>query len=319
MHRGSLQYWHKRRASRRLPRLRSIPQLGKESLITNIIAFKAGMTHLGFINTAESASKGTEIIKACTILEIPQMEVYGIRLYKKDDNFYDTTATEILSKAVASKLKIKNIKNDESKISSIKQNLSGYSNVRVLIAAYPKSVGLGSHAIRFEAGVGGSTVAEKFEIAASILGKEVFASQVFKNGEYVDLASITKGKGWQGPIKRFGTARLSHKATQKVRHIGTLGPFKPPKVLFTVPQAGQTGFNYRTEHNKYIFKVGSKNDTSQVNPPGGFVNYGKIKSDYLVVGGSVPGPAKRIVQVRKSILVRNAKGIKEPKVTFIAK
>ena len=78
-----------------------------------------------------------------------------------------------------------------------------------------------------------------------------------KNGEFVDISSVTKGKGWSGPIKRFGTARLFHKSTNKVRHVGTLGPFTPGKVLFTVPQAGQTGIQLRTERNKRVLKLGT--------------------------------------------------------------
>ncbi|MGC8586261.1 MAG: 50S ribosomal protein L3 [Candidatus Micrarchaeia archaeon] len=318
MHRGSLQYWQKRRASRRLPRLRSAPKIAEQSL-SDIIAYKVGMSHLGIMDTSDSATKNTEIVRACTVLEVPQMEVYGIRLYKKDENFYEKASGEVYSKAIASKLKIKNIKNDESKLPELRNRIGEYSDVRALVVAYPKSVGMGKHVVRFESRIGGKSMQEKFDFAASMLGKEVTAQQFFKNGEYVDVSSITKGKGWQGPIKRFGTARLSHKATQKVRHIGTLGPFKPPKVMFTVPQAGQLGFNYRTEHNKMILKIGSKSEAAQINKPGGFTNYGLVSSDFIIVDGSVPGPAKRIVRIRKAIRMGAAKAIKEPKVTFIAK
>ncbi|MEM0149737.1 MAG: 50S ribosomal protein L3 [Candidatus Micrarchaeaceae archaeon] len=319
MHRGSLQYWQKRRARRRLPRLRSFPNLGSELALTNIVAFKVGMTHMGMIDNSEAASKGTEIATACTVLEVPQMEIYGIRLYKKNENFYSESSIAIYSKALAGKLGMKNIKNDETKISAIKQHIGDYSDVRALVVAYPKSIGLGSHPIRFEAGVGGKSISEKFDFIAGKLGSPVDAQQYFKNGEYIDISSISKGKGWQGVIKRFGTARLSHKATQKVRHIGTLGPFKPPKVIFTVPHSGQLGFNYRTEHNKLILKVGAKSETGQINKQGGFLNYGMLNNDYVVIKGSVPGPAKRLVQLRKSIQNRNANGIKEPKITYIIK
>jgi large subunit ribosomal protein L3 len=303
----------------RLPRLRSFPNFEKEQALVNILAFKVGMTHLSMTDNSESASKGTEISRACTILEIPRMEVYGIRLYRKDENLYNNSSTAIYSKQIASKLNMKSIKNDESKISEIRQHINDYTDARALVVAYPKSVGLGNHAIRFEAGISGKNITEKFDFAANALGKEVSITQYFKNGEYVDISSISKGKGWQGVIKRYGTARLSHKATQKVRHIGTLGPFKPPKVIFTVPHSGQLGFNYRTEHNKLILKIGSKNDVNQINKQGGFLNYGLVSNDYAVIDGSVPGPAKRLVQLRKSILNRNAKGIKEPKILFIAK
>ncbi|MGC8652123.1 MAG: 50S ribosomal protein L3 [Candidatus Micrarchaeia archaeon] len=318
MHRGSMQYWHHRRASRRLPRLRSLPLIG-ERAPTNIVAFKVGMTHMGVIDGTESASKGAEVFRACTVLEIPQMEVYGIRLYKKDDNFYNRSSMVIYSRGLAAKLKMKNIKNDESKLEGVKQKTGDYSDVRLLVAAYPKSVGLGKHPIRFEAGTGGKSVAEKLDFASGMLGKQISVQQYFKTGEYVDVSSISKGKGWQSPIKRFGTARLARKASQKIRHIGTLGPFKPPKVLYTVPQAGQLGFNYRTEHNKLILKMGTKSDAEQINKKGGFANYGVVKGDYVVLQGSVPGPAKRLLQIKKSITNRNAGGVKEPKIVYIAK
>ncbi|MGC8495636.1 MAG: 50S ribosomal protein L3 [Candidatus Micrarchaeia archaeon] len=313
-----MQYWQHRRARRILPRVRSLPMIEKDHVLTNIVAYKVGMTHAGVVDASESATKGTEVIRPCTILEVPTMEVYGIRLYKLDENFYKKASTTIYSKAVAAKLNVKEVKNDEAKIPEVKQKISDYNEVRALVVAYPKSTGIGKHPIRFEAGVGGKTLEEKLDFAASLLGKEVQAQQMFKNGEHVDVLSISKGKGWQGPIKRFGTARLSHKATQKVRHVAPLGPFKPPKVMFTVPQAGQLGFNYRTEHNKLILKIGAKSDASSINKKGGFTNYGLVSNDFIVLDGSVPGPAKRLVTIRKSIRKRDSSGIKEPKVNFIA-
>jgi large subunit ribosomal protein L3 len=173
--------------------------------------------------------------------------------------------------------------------------------------------------MRFEVRLGGKTVQERFDFISGRLGKEVKASEIFKPGEYVDLTSITKGKGWQGPIKRFGVKRNQHKSTNKIRHGGPLGAFSPGKVYFTVPRAGQMGFNYRTEHNKRILKVGTVTDSSSINPKAGFKNYGNVTNDFLVVDGSIGGSAKRLVRVRKSIRNMNAPGIKEPKITYISK
>ena len=112
-------------------------------------------------------------------------------------------------------------------------------------------------------------------------------------------------------------ARLYHKATNKVRHVGTHGAFTPGKVLFTVPQAGQLGFNYRTETNKHILKIGTSSDVSKINPKSGFTNYGNVKNDYIIIKGSIGGPSKRLVRIRKSS-TRNSKGIKEPKIEYIS-
>ncbi|MDE1810669.1 MAG: 50S ribosomal protein L3, partial [Candidatus Micrarchaeota archaeon] len=248
----------------------------------------------------------------------PPTEVYGLRAYTKDpETSYQVIDTEICNKASASKLKIKNLKNDESKIEQLKQRMSHITDITALVASYPKGTATGQHhPVRFEAYIGGKTNEEKLEFITSKLGKELLASDIFKNGEFVDVASVTIGHGWQGTIKRFGTARLFHKATNKVRHVGTLGPFTPGKVLYTVPQAGQMGFHYRTEHNKRIIKIGTKADVQKINPKAGFRHYGTVKNDYIVVMGSVPGPAKRLVRIKKSITNMNAKGIKEPKVTY---
>ncbi|MDE1868563.1 MAG: 50S ribosomal protein L3 [Candidatus Micrarchaeota archaeon] len=319
MHRGSLQYWQHRRARERLPRMRSAPKHLKEPQLCNVVAYKVGMAHLTMIDDSEAPSKNTEISRPVTILELPEMEVYGIRLYRKQQGTgYKTASTEILSKQFAKRVNAEKITNDEGKIDSFKQKLNEYSNITALVAAYPKGMPVEQHhPARFEAALGGNTTEEKFNFAAGLLGKKVSASEIFKPGEYIDVISVSKGKGWQGPIKRFGVARLLHKATQKTRHVGTLGPFTPGKVLFTVPQAGQLGFNYRTEHNKRILKIGSKADASKINPKSGFINYGNIQNDHILIDGSVPGPAKRLVRIRKSIRNRNLKGVKEPKITQI--
>lgn len=316
-HRGSLQYWQHRRAQKRLPRVRSAPKGQSEPVPLNFVAYKVGMAHLGMIDDSESPSKNVEISTSCTILEIPKMEVYGARFYTKDINGYRKAAVEIHHKETAAKLKEKKLKSDESRLSSLKGRLNEFTDITALMVAYPKGLSVEQHrALRFESAVGG-TNEERLNFISSRLGKEVKASELIKNGEYVDVSTVTKGKGWAGTIKRFGTARLFHKATQKTRHVGTLGPFTPGKVLFTVPQAGQLGFNYRTEINKRVLKMGAANDMQSIAPKSGFLNYGLVRGDYMIVKGSIGGPAKRLVRIRKSEN-RNKKGIKEPKINYIS-
>ena len=296
-----------------MPRLRSAPKNVSEAIPLNFVAYKVGMTHAGITDDSESPSKNTEISVACTFLEVPRVEVYGARFYKKDNNGYKHANIEIC----------KNIKSTtdrpddyESRINQVKDKINDFSNITALMVAYPKGLSVEQHhKMRFESELGG-TIEDKFNFVRSRIGKEVKLSELFKNGEFVNITTITKGKGWQGTIKRFGTARLYHKATNKVRQVGTLGPFTPGKVLFTVPQAGQLGFNYRTEYNKRILKIGSGLNATSINRASGFANYGNIKNDYVIIKGSVGGPAKRLVRIRKSES-RNAKGIKEPKVNYI--
>lgn len=317
MHRGSLQYWHHRRAKRRLPRARSSPKHIKEPIPLNFVAYKVGMAHLGMIDDSESPSKNLEISVPCTVLEVPRVEVFGARFYEKDINGAQRIVHEVHHKETAKKLNEKKLKNDESKLSTLKSQLSKFSNITALLVAYPKELSVEQHhAMKFESALGG-TPEEKLDFISSRLGKEIKVNELFKNGEFIDISSVTKGKGWQGAIKRFGVARLSHKATNKIRHVGTLGPFTPGKVLFTVPQAGQMGFNYRTETNKRLLKLGTAADANTINPKSGFINYGNVKNDYIIVKGSVGGPAKRLVRIRKSE-TRNRKGTKEPKINYMS-
>ena len=142
------------------------------------------------------------------------------------------------------------------------------------------------------------------------------AADIVKAGEYIDVKSITKGKGWAGVIKRYGVSTQVRKATGKVRHVGTLGPWHPPKVMFSVPHSGHMGYNFRTELNKRILMVGKASDAARVNVSGGFPNYGLVSNDFLVVDGSIPGPAKRLVRVRKAI--RSSGKIAEPQISYIS-
>ncbi len=318
--RGSMQYWHRRRAAKPLPRIRSAP-LSSELCISNMLAYKAGMTYLTMIDDSQSPSKNMDIARACTVLEVPRTEAYGIRLYTKDQiTGYKRVYAEVYSAQAAQKIGIKNPKFTEDKINNAKA-MAEPMEISLLLSAYPEESSSleQNHPDRYEAKIiGGKDASEKIDFAAKFLGKEVKPSDIFKNGEYVDAFAISKGKGWQGPVKRFGISRLFHKATGKSRHVGTLGPTNPANVLYTVPQAGQTGYHYRAERNKRILKIGTKAEVEQINKKGGFSNYGFVKNDYILIDGSVPGSAKRIVRLRHSMNYAGA-AVKEPKVTYVSK
>ncbi len=94
--------------------------------------------------------------------------------------------------------------------------------------------------------------------------------------------------------------------------------------MYSVARQGQMGFHQRTEYNKRILIISSSSDVvgssmstdssiDRINPKGGFKHFGLVKSDYIVVRGSVPGVPKRLVKMRQPI--RNpVKKISEPKV-----
>ena len=70
--------------------------------------------------------------------------------------------------------------------------------------------------------------------------------------------------------------------------------------MWTVAMAGQMGYHKRTEFNKKILKIGDVSEVDAVNPDGGFVKYGLVKNGYFMVKGSVPGPSKRLIVLRKA-------------------
>jgi large subunit ribosomal protein L3 len=100
----------------------------------------------------------------------------------------------------------------------------------------------------------------------------------------MDVVAITKGKGFQGPVKRWGVKLLPRKSRKTKRGVACIGPWKPARVLYTVPRAGQMGYHQRTEYNKRILKIGI--DGKEVTPNGGFVRYGEVKGTYVIVDGS---------------------------------
>ena len=313
MKKGSLEFWPHRRAVRQMPRVRSSVKTEVPSFL-GYVGFKAGMTHVMLIDENGSPSKGSEIYKPVTLLELPKVVIYGIRFYKRG-YAYVGAAGEVYDHNAAKHVGIKDIKNNN--ISKFKEKISEYERVTALAYLDAEPIAIANKRIRrFEIPVGGKNAQEMLTFIEGFLGKEIKSSEVFKPGDMIDTTSISKGKGWAGPVKRYKVATQGRKVTNKYRHLGTLGPWHPAKVQFGVPQAGHMGYNYRTERNKMIIKMGSPSEAAEVNVKGGYLKYGMIKSDYIMIEGSIPGSAKRLIRIRKA--TRSFKETKPPKITYIS-
>ncbi len=311
---GSLQVRPRKRASSQMPRINSWPKV-EEATLLGFAGFKAGMTHLSMIDDGHSATKNQEIVVAATVVEVPPVILYGLRAYADDQN---SLASQVLSDAFSTDEKISKLLllPKTNGLETIEKNIDKVREIRALIATLPSKTGIGAKKpVKMEVAVGGKSVKEKLDYCKGLLGKEVRASEVFKEGEVVDLISVTKGKGWQGAVKRLGVELQRHKATGKVRHVGTLGPWHPARVMFTAPQAGQMGYHKRTEISKRILKISDKPE--EINPKGGFINFGVVKNDYLLIRGSVGGPKKRLIRMRKSW--RPAPAPKKPDIKSLSK
>lgn len=285
---GSLAFNPRKRAENQMPRVNFWPR-STEKRPLGFAGYKAGMTTISYIDDTTSPNAGNEVFKAVTVVEVPPMMVYGIRAQK----FGQTVADQIVDDAkILKTLGIKAI------VKKHDLKATDASDIFLLVYAQPHLTGMGKkHPERMMIAVGGKDAAEKLEYAKSLLGKELKASDVFKPGEYVDAVMVTTGKGWQGTVKRFGTAVQRRKATGKRRHIGSLGAWHPGYVQYTVPMPGQMGYHHRTEINKRIMKIVG---AGEANPKGGFPHYGVLKNDCILVMGSLGGPVKRLIRLRKA-------------------
>ncbi len=297
--RGSLAYYPRKRAKKIVPTFKSWPE-ENSPIPLGFYGYKAGMTHLLYIDSRKrTPTSGKEVFSAVTVIETPPIYVLAARLYTTDYIGRRRTLTEVWAEKFPKYVKRRITLPDKIEHSFDNINIDGVTDVRLIISTQPWLIRLKKTPDIAEIALGGS-VEEKLEKAKELIGKEIKVSDVFSEGQYVDVKAVTKGKGFQGVVKRFGVYEFGHKKEKTKRGVGSIGPWHPAKVMWTVPRPGQMGFHTRTEYNKYIFKV-ANGEEEPITPEGGFLHYGDVKSDYLILKGSVPGPAKRIIALRKAI------------------
>jgi large subunit ribosomal protein L3 len=298
---GSRAFWPRKRAKRIYPRMGSpSPTAGKG--ISGFAGYKAGMTRVVYVdNTKGSATEGQEIVRPATVLECPSLVVCAIKTYMKTPyglrNLH-TIWSQNLNKDLDRRFKVPKKTDPQTRIKEIDSQIEKLSDVRVIVHTTPRKTGLEKKKPEvFEVQIGGD-VPERWDFAKENLGKEVKASDVLKEGDWIDVKAVTQGQGWMGPVKRFGVKVRPRKHEKKRRHGGVIGARGVARVLpGKIAMAGQHGFQTRTEYNKRVLKIGSDGLT----PKGGWLSYGEVRADYMIVEGSVPGPRKRLVLIRKGI------------------
>lgn len=117
------------------------------------------------------------------------------------------------------------------------------------------------------------------ELGEYEVGKEVKVD-IFEAGDIVDVTGISKGKGFQGAIKRHGQSRgpMSH-GSRYHRRPGSMGPVAPNRVFKNKKLAGRMGGDRITIQNLEIVKV----DTDR---------------NVILIKGNVPGAKKSLIQIR---------------------
>ncbi len=314
-------YYPRVRARRITGRIRTWPHLSGTPRLLGFAGYKVGTTHLIMVeNRAKSPLFGREVVREVTVVEVPPLFIYGYRAYTKTPKGLKTLGEVIhtpLPKFADRALTVpKN--GDFSKIQQfLEKNLDKIVEFRVLALTQPHKSGLGKKTPEvLEIKVGGDEIKAVFDYVKALLGKEIRAKDFFTEGQVLDAISVTKGKGFAGAVKRFGVKIQPnwHKHRKGHRVVGAISPSRP-HMMFTIPRPGKMGFHQRTEYNKLILKVGD--NPSEVNIEGGFLHYGLVRSDYILVSGTLPGPAKRLVRFRYPIRAKTPK-LEPPKILSIS-
>lgn len=316
--------------------------------LTAFAGYKAGMTHVvREVNRAGSKLNKKEIVEPVTILETPPMVVVGIVGYTKTPYGLKTLATvwaQHLSAEVrrrfykswfsskkAAFTKHANLYHKKKGKTQRAQDLEKLSTqattIRVLAHTQIGKVSVGAKkAHLMEIQVNGGSIANKVKYAYQLLEKNVSVHQVFTKNESIDTISTSKGKGFKGVISRWGVTRLPRKTHKGLRKVACIGAWHPARVSWTVARAGQKGFFRRTAFHKKIYMVGHNLNTEEgktagttsydltrkgINPVGGFPNYGIVTEDFLMIKGSIPGPFRRVITLRKSLHPPQSKAMLE--------
>ncbi len=303
--RGSLAYLPRGRAKSMEARIRTWPeQTSEEPKLLAHVGFKAGCVQIVSIDDREKTpNAGKQLVSLGTVLVTPPIVVLGIRGYTKnydglhaDFDVYADDIPKNISKHIT-------LKNKEGVLENAEKSLRKIKEIFALVAVSPRTAGLEQKKpYIFEAAVKGGDIEKQFTFVKDLLGKEVTVDQVFELGSSVDVAAITKGKGWQGVIQRYGVKRKQHKSRKSVREVGSLGPISPQYVMYTVPRAGQMGLHQRVEYNKRIMIMSNTDkDEIKINPQGGYKHFGNVKGDFIILKGSIPGTYRRMIKLRSQI------------------
>ncbi len=124
----------------------------------------------------------------------------------------------------------------------------------------------------------------KFENAADFTVGQEIKVDIFAEGDKIDATGISKGKGFQGAIKRHGQSRgpMAH-GSKFHRHAGSSGAATSPGRVFKGKKMpGQMGNVKSTVQNLEVVKIDTENNV-------------------ILVKGSVPGPKKAMVILKQSV------------------
>ena len=124
----------------------------------------------------------------------------------------------------------------------------------------------------------------KFDNAEEYALAQEIKADIFSAGDKVDATAISKGKGFQGAIKRHGQSRgpMAH-GSKFHRHAGSNGAASDPSKVFKGKKMpGQMGHKKITIQNLEVVRVDAENNL-------------------ILVKGAVPGPKKSLVTIKETV------------------
>ncbi|XP_071813415.1 large ribosomal subunit protein uL3-like isoform X2 [Apostichopus japonicus] len=319
--------------------------------LTAFIGYKAGMTHIvREVDKPGSKVNKKEVVEGVSIVETPPMILVGFVGYIETPHGLRPIKT-IFAEHISEECKRRFYKNwyrskkkaftkaskkwaDEAGKKQIEKDIRSMRKyckvIRVIAHTQMKLLSMSqkkSHIMEIQ--LNGGSVADKIEWAREHLEKPLLVKEVFAPDELIDIIGVTKGKGFKGVTSRWGTKKLPRKTHKGLRKVACIGAWHPARVGYGVARAGQKGYHHRTMINKKIYRIGEgyhmvdgklvKNngstsydlDDKSINPLGGFVHYGEVKNDFLMLKGSVMGTRKRVITLRKSLLVHTSRNASE--------
>jgi large subunit ribosomal protein L3e len=342
---GSLGFLPRKRSRRHRGKVKSFPRDNPSAKphLTAFLGYKAGMTHVvRDLDKPGSKMHKREIVEAVTIIETPPMVVVGLVGYVETphgmralttvwaQHLSDECMRRFYKNWYRSKKKaftkyhkrIVEAKQGKTYLDRELERMKKYCSVIRVIAHTQirkiKQRQKKAHIMEIQIN-GGKSVVEKVDFGYSLFEKQVSVDTVFGENDLTDVIGVTKGKGYEGVVTRWGVTRLPRKTHRGLRKVACIGAWHPAKVQYSIARAGQHGYHHRTEINKKIYRIGkaSKNEGGKVinnsgstefdlteksiNPMGGFPHYGEVNEDFILIKGSCVGTKKRVVTLRKSL------------------
>uniref|UniRef100_H3ABQ3 Large ribosomal subunit protein uL3 n=1 Tax=Latimeria chalumnae TaxID=7897 RepID=H3ABQ3_LATCH len=315
--------------------------------LTAFMGYKAGMTHIvREVDRPGSKVNKKEVVEAVTIVETPPLVVVGIVGYVQTPRGLRAFRT-IFSEHISDECKRRFYKNwykskkkaftkyckkwqDEDGKKQLEKDFSSMKKycqvIRVIVHTQMRLLPIRQKkAHLMEIQVNGGTVAEKVDWAREKLEQQIAVSNVFSQDEMIDVIGVTKGKGYKGVTCRWHTKKLPRKTHRGLRKVACIGAWHPARVALHIHRRRRARTHTHTPCNRRIYKVGKgyhtkdgklvKNNGStdydvsdkSINPLGGFVHYGEVKNDFLLLKGCVIGTKKRVLTLRKSLLVQTSR------------